>query len=80
MKYVKKPIPVEALRWEGDEEEMEKFLGSKLIHTWQGGIVINTLEGRMICPFGSYVIRGPFGEYYPCRKEVFEETYQLVEE
>ena len=43
-------------------------------------VIISTLEGDMRAPEGSWIIRGPLGEFYPCRGEVFEETYEPVEE
>ena len=33
----------------------------------------------MKAPVGSWIIRGPLGEYYPCRKDVFEQTYEAVD-
>lgn len=78
-KYIKKPIEIEALQWTIDnEKEMASFIGQPLEHNGNGAIVISTLEGRMLCPAESYVIKGPFGEFYPCKKEVFEETYVKV--
>ena len=44
------------------------------------GFMIQTLEGQMLCPWGSYIIRGIKGELYPCRRDIFEETYESVEE
>ena len=41
---------------------------------------IKTLEGIMTGSYGDYIIRGVRGEIYPCKPEVFEETYEKVEE
>lgn len=89
-KYVKKPIPIEAyqLPHEYDKEGVDKF------HEWatevefdawyidkeRGGIVIKTLEGLMFCKAGDYVIKGIRGEFYSCDREIFEESYDRVEE
>lgn len=43
-------------------------------------LYINTLEGEMYAAFGDYVIKGVNGELYPCKPDIFEKTYELVEE
>ena len=96
MRYVKKPIPVEAIQtpptdtWSNIEEWLQTvpdwFIdamenGTILLDLVDNaGIMVQTLEGQMLCPWGSYIIRGPKGELYPCRRDVFEETYDAVEE
>lgn len=42
-------------------------------------IIIHTLEGDMTANPGDYIITGVNGEKYPCKKEIFEKTYELVE-
>jgi len=42
-------------------------------------MLINTLEGRMIVNSGDYIIQGVKGEIYPCRCDIFLETYEKVE-
>lgn len=42
-------------------------------------IVIHTLEGDMLASPGDYIITGVHGEQYPCKPDIFEETYELVE-
>lgn len=37
---------------------------------------IKTLEGTMIANEGDYIIRGVKGEYYPCKSDIFEQTYE----
>lgn len=39
---------------------------------------INTLEGVMVGNYGDYIIKGVQGEIYPCKAEIFEETYEAV--
>ena len=41
--------------------------------------VINTLEGQMRADVGDYIITGIKGEKYPCKSDVFEQTYEEVE-
>lgn len=52
------------------------------IRSWireHGGYPINTLEGKMIASFGDYIIKGVQGEFYPCKPDIFHQTYELVE-
>ena len=41
-------------------------------------ITIDTLEGRMIASPGDWIITGVHGEKYPCKPDIFEKTYELV--
>ena len=41
-------------------------------------LLIDTLEGSMICRPGDWIICGVKGEYYPCRNDIFEQTYEAV--
>ena len=81
MYYIKKPIPVEAIQWTGyNFDEIHDFIiGQPIVVTTFNELVISTLEGDMKAPVGSWIIRGPLGEYYPCRKDVFEKTYEAVD-
>ena len=45
-----------------------------------GGLVIKTLEGEHIATIGDYIIKGVQGEFYPCKPDIFEETYEMVVE
>lgn len=42
--------------------------------------IIHTLEGDMMAYPGDYIITGVNGEQYPCKPEIFEKTYELVNE
>ena len=44
------------------------------------GMPINTLEGSMKASMGDYIIKGIQGEFYPCKPDIFEQTYELVKE
>lgn len=92
MKYKKKPITIEAIRWNGlNLEEIKKFVGNSLIYeifdeAWKLGkgrpmveMKIKTLEGIMTVSEGDYIIKGVQGEFYPCKPDIFEETYEQVE-
>lgn len=43
------------------------------------GLVIRTLEGEMRADPGDWIIRGVQGEFYPCKPDIFAETYEAVE-
>lgn len=83
MKYRKIPIVIEAIQWTGDNyEEVCEFVGKRLdIATGYNdvGLMIRTLEGTMFASQGDYIIRGIKGEYYPCKPDIFEETYEEAE-
>lgn len=42
-------------------------------------LLIETLEGRMTASVGDWIIKGVNGEFYPCKPEIFEKTYEVVE-
>ena len=44
------------------------------------GLIIHTLEGEHLAVQGDYIIKGVNGEFYPCKPEIFEKTYEKVEE
>ena len=87
MKYRKKPVVVEAIQYNGDNyDEIKKFVGASLSLDWfdvVGGIdlyimQISTLEGKMQVNNGDYIIKGVEGEFYPCKPDIFEKTYEMV--
>ena len=43
-----------------------------------GRIIISTLEGGMTADWGDWIIKGVQGEFYPCRNDIFEATYEEV--
>lgn len=83
-KYIKKQIKIEAVQWTGDNTwEVAKFLdtGSRSfkIDTEKKEVYIETLEGTMTASEYDYIIRGIKGEFYPCKPDIFEESYEEVE-
>lgn len=92
MKYRKKPVVVEAVQWTGSNYyELRKFLKDSCTvdiydAAWKAGqgapvavFKIKTLEGDMTASVGDYIIKGVQGEYYPCKPDIFEQTYELAE-
>lgn len=91
MKYRKKPVVIEAIQWNGlNLEEIKEFVGESLIYdiidtAWQVGkgaphvnMKIKTLEGDMRVNKGDFIIKGVNGEFYPCKPDIFEKTYEVV--
>jgi len=81
MKYVKKPVVIEAVQWLGSNfVEIDEFI--TIPHETfpsQGLIKIPTLEGVMEAKEGDFIIRGIKGEFYPCKPDIFELTYEIYE-
>lgn len=79
MKYRKKPVTIEAVRWTGDNrKEIHDFCSDA--YTVDCSLYIKTLEGVHIARAGDYIIKGVHGEFYPCKPDIFEETYEEVPE
>ena len=84
MRFRKKPVVIEAWRWTADGFEYPAWLQQSLdtfCVTRDGdGLLINTLEGTMTARVGDWIIRGVAGELYPCRDDIFQATYEPVED
>lgn len=83
----KKPLEVDAVYYgEGGLklvlEQLEEWDGDDvfLAEPADGTLIIRTPEGDMRARPGNWIIRGSMGELYPCRGDIFEETYELIEE
>lgn len=86
-KYRKKPVVIEAFQWTGDHKHPEEpewiveainrkevwFIGEG---TENVIMQIDTLEGVMTANRGDYIIKGVQGELYPCKPDIFEQTYE----
>ncbi len=73
--YRKKPVVIDAEQWDG--VSFEKYDGRPdFFKSDQGTLCIITLEGPLTVSPGDYIIRGVKGEYYPCKPDVFEQTYE----
>ena len=44
----------------------------------EGGFLIPTLEGEMKASFGDFIIKGVKGEFYPCKPDIFQQTYEEI--
>lgn len=78
-KFRKKPVVIDAIQLTPfNLEAIEQFVGGDLANT-RGGIVIATLEGPMHANVGDWIIKGVAGEFYPCKPDIFEATYEAAE-
>ena len=78
---VKKPIAIEAVQWTGDNyKEIQEFCGRENCNAYPlEKLLIKTSEGDSIATNGDYVLKGIHGEFYPCKKRIFEESYTIVD-
>lgn len=82
-KYIKKPVEIEALQYIGENfRECIEFMGNDFDKVKYDNVSktlkINTLEGIMICSLNDYIIKGIKGEFYPCKPNIFKETYKEI--
>ena len=78
-RYRKKPVEVLAVQFNGENKvEIQEFVGKYLDQTVKG-LIIPTLEGDLIASAGDYIIQGVNGEFYPCKPDIFQKTYETVE-
>lgn len=81
--YRKKPVVIEAVQLtrevlDAPHPSPLHFVGVTY-YPVEGYAVIPTLEGDMRANLGDWIIRGVKGELYPCKPDIFEATYELVE-
>lgn len=79
-KYKKKPVVIEAIQWTGEntQEVVEFSRGKVRVPDSIYHLIVDTLEGSMTASRGDFIIRGIQGEYYPCKPNIFFETYDEV--
>ena len=87
-KYRKKPVVIDAVQLTmANHQAISSIIaaaGYNVRHATKPpmraitGIVIETLEGDMTADFGDWIIKGVQGEFYPCKPEIFEKTYEKV--
>lgn len=83
-KFRKKPVVIEAIQL--TDENIEAIIdfcnqnGTRKIKAHPlTGVVIETLEGDMLANKGDFIIKGVNGEFYPCKPDIFEKTYEKLE-
>jgi hypothetical protein len=83
-KYRKKPVVIDArqLTKENVDTVIPEWLDLDAVHIFNSGQLfaeIVTLEGVMQASEGDYIIKGVQGEFYPCKPDIFDVTYELAE-
>lgn len=84
----KKPVTIEYMKFETNNEDGDVNMyaivawitvNNDSCKAWHDGtsIFIETLEGVMRADCGDYIIRGVQGEFYPCKADIFEATYDF---
>ena len=90
-KFRKKPVVIEAIQYNNlNKAEIEIFVGKKLKEELESetayvagkgipvfSLLIETLEGNMKASTRDYIIKGIKGEFYPCKPDIFEATYEI---
>lgn len=77
--YRKKPVIIETVQWTGENlSEVLEFAHPRANYV-AGTLAIFTLEGSMTVSIGDFIIKGVQGEFYPCKPDIFAETYEAVE-
>lgn len=86
-RFRKKPVEIDAWLWDETKEtfEMLKDAGmvsghynSHVTENFVSNLGIDTLEGMMRAEKGDWIIKGVKGEFYPCKPDIFEATYDTV--
>ena len=86
-KWRKRPVVIDAFRlghdpmpdWFCDKRSANEITTHNVDDRWRGGpdvALIKTLEGTMRAEYGDWIIRGVQGEVYPCKPDIFAETYE----
>ena len=86
MKYRKRPVVIEALQFtDKTKDQVYHWANSCQMNiepSYRDGnpvLLIPTLEGEMTCQIDDYLIKGIKGEFYPCKPDIFNSTYEAVE-
>ena len=91
--FRKKPVVIEAMRWDGTAASADAVLGWINAHASGDPVAeythprdsdaefaIHTLEGRLTASPGDWIIRGVAGEFYACKPDIFAETYEPADQ
>ncbi len=81
MKFRKKPVVIEAFRFDKDAapEWFEAAVAAEVVRVFIGFAVIQTLEGNMRAEVGDWIVKGTKDELYPVKPEIFADIYEAVE-
>lgn len=78
MKFRKKPVVIEAVKWTGNNvnQVMDFMEWRNASYDDLTGLIIHTLEGNHYATVGDWIIKGVKGEFYPCKPDIFDATYE----
>lgn len=76
MKYRKLPVVIDAMELTFEDREEVAIWSGGLRMSY--GLQIKTLEGSMKASWGDWIIKGVHDEFYPCKPDIFKETYEKV--
>jgi hypothetical protein len=77
MRYRKRPVEIETVLWTGTDAAAVQALSPDVkVDYGNGLLIIPTLEGDMTATKGDWIIRGVQGELYPCKPDIFKQTYE----
>jgi hypothetical protein len=79
--YRKKPVVIQAVQWTGENSTEILHFCSTCYITSSGktkDLIISTLEGDMSASAGDFIIKGVKGEFYACKPDIFDMTYETV--
>lgn len=84
--FRKKPVTISAMQFDGTPESAKAITEWMAAHgapglpayTEQKSLAIDTLEGTMTASVNDWVIRGVKGEFYPCKPDIFAESYEAA--
>jgi hypothetical protein len=79
-RFRKLPVVIEARRVEQPYAPLVEWCGASMVKEGNrvAFLLIQTLEGPMRADLGDWIICGVAGEFYPCKPEIFEATYEEV--
>ena len=78
-RYRKKPVVIDAIQFTVDNfYKAVEFVGDSWKVDNAGDYYVNTLEGDMYPSLNDFIIKGVNGEFYPCKPDIFEKTYEEV--
>jgi hypothetical protein len=83
-KFVKLPVEIEAIQFTDESKDRcFNFITCNHYSDFDDDgtpiLRIQTLEGMMVAAFGDWIIKGVAGEFYPCKPDIFDKTYEAVE-
>jgi len=78
--FRKRPVVITAERFHTDHVPLPFAKEGVILFDAELGWHLETLEGPLHITNGDWIIRGVKGEYYPCKPDIFDATYETVEE